>query len=192
MPEYRRAYVPGGTYFLTMVTFERRALFADVENISRLRGALATVKQEMPFDVVGAVVLPEHGHFIWTLPENDEDFSKRVGRLKVLFTKDLPVTLRGEGHLSPSRLVKRESGVWHRRFWEHLIRDDRDFRHHMDYIHYNPVKHGLVSCPHLWPHSSFAHWVQEGAYFADWGCGCNGRQRPAFDFSDIEGATGEE
>jgi putative transposase len=192
MPEYRRAYVPGGTYFLTLVTFQRWALFGDVGNISRLREALATVRAEMPFDVVGAVVLPEHCHFMWTLPENDEDFSKRVGRLKVLFTKDLPAGLRGGQALSPSRLSKRESGVWQRRFWEHLIRDERDFRRHMDYVHYNPVKHELVSCPHIWSHSSFARWVQEGEYPADWGCVCNGRQRPPFDFSDIKGTTGEE
>ena len=148
MPEYRRAYVPGGTFFLTLVTYQRNSLFSDPENISRLRHAVATVKSEMPFYLTGAVILPDHIHFLWTLPVGDQAYSKRVGRLKVIFTQ----SLHGKGALpqnvSNSRRKHHESYIWQRRFWEHTIRDEGDFEQHLNYIHYNSVKHGLVSCPH--------------------------------------------
>ena len=191
MPQYRRAYVPGSTFFLTLGTYNRMPLFADPHNISRLRSALATVRQEHPFETVAAVVLPDHLHFLWTLPLTDSDFSKRVGRLKVLFTQALQKQQRAPQDISPSRLSHRESDVWQRRFWEHTIRDEHDFQQHLDYIHYNPVKHDLVTCPHLWVYSSFGRWVQHRAYAAEWCCTCNGRQTSAPDFTDIEETIGE-
>ncbi len=191
MPQYRRAYVPGGTFFLTVVAYNHMPLFADPHNISRLRGALATVRQEHPFEIVAAVVLPDHLHFLWALPPTDPDFSQRVGRLKVLFTHSLQRQRGTPQDLPPSRLSHRESDVWQRRFWEHTIQDERDFQRHLDYIHYNPVKHGLTTCPHLWAHSSFGCWVQQGAYIADWCCTCNGRQTGVPDFTDIERTVGE-
>lgn len=116
MPRYRRAFVPGGTFFLTLVTYNRTPLFANEENISRLRAALVTVKSEMPFEIEGAVILPDHLHFLWTLPSDDTNYSARVGRLKVLFTR----AFRGKGKLpqnvSASRQTHRESDVWQRRF----------------------------------------------------------------------------
>jgi putative transposase len=183
MPEYRRAYVPGGTFFFTLVTYQRQPLFEDPKNISRLRTAVATTKAEMPFEIVGAVVLPDHLHFLWTLPPKDSAYSRRLTRLKTLFTW----SLRGRGvsleNISNSRRKHRESNVWQRRFWEHVITDEIDLQNHLDYIHYNPVKHGLVSCPHLWEYSSFHNWVKKGRYYLDWGCTCVGRQPelPNFD-----------
>jgi putative transposase len=191
MPKYLRADVPGGTFFLTLVTYNRNPLFATEENISRLRTALATVKSEMPFNIEGAVVLPDHIHFLWTLPPGDADYPKRIGRLKVLFTRDL----RGKGNLpqnvSASRRKHRESDVWQRRFWEHTIRDEEDFKQHLDYIHYNPVKHNLVSCPHLWQYSSFHTWVKTGGYPADWCCVCHDKTSHPPDFTEIASRVGE-
>jgi REP element-mobilizing transposase RayT len=93
MPDYRRAYTPGGAIFLTLVTFNRRPIFAEPDNVKRLRQAAATVKAEMPFDITAAVILPDHIHFVWTLPPDDDNYSKRVGRLKVLFTRSLKGSL---------------------------------------------------------------------------------------------------
>lgn len=182
--------MPGGTFFLTLVTFERQRLLAETDNAARLRLALAAVKRERPFQVVAAAVMPDHIHFVWALPEDDGDFSSRVGRLKVLFTRSL-----SESHTEPgnsrSRLRHRDRNIWQRRFWEHAIRDERDLERHIDYLHYNPVKHGLVSCPHLWPYSSFARWVRRGAYTTSWCCVCEGRTISSPDFSDISDTVGE-
>jgi putative transposase len=191
MPEYRRAYVPGGTFFFTLVTYNRQPIFSVPENISRLRIATATVRSEMPFKVTAAVVLPEHIHFLWTLPDGDTAYSKRLGRLKILFTQ----SLRGRGALpqnvSSSRQKHRESDVWHRRFWEHVICDEADFENHLNYIHYNPVKHGLVSCPHLWESSSFHGYVKQGVYMDNWACVCSGEEIQMHDFSAIGEKVGE-
>jgi putative transposase len=175
MPNYRRLYVPGGTVFLTLTTFGRLPLFADAANVVRLRESVAAVKIELPFDFVAAVVLPDHLHFLWTLPPDDADYSKRIGRIKVAFTHSLRGTRGLPEDVSLSRRRHRESNVWQRRFLEHTIRDDNDFEEHLNYMHYNPVKHGLASCPHAWPHSSFSAWVARGAYPADWACVCDGR-----------------
>lgn len=137
---------------------------------------MAQVKTEMPFEITGAVILPEHLHVMWTLPPNDSNYSKRVGRLKALFTQSLRGK-RGEPlePISSSRQRHHESDVWQRRFWEHTIRDEADWVRHLHYVHYNPVKHGLVSCPHLWMFSSFERYVRMGMVEADWGCCCGGR-----------------
>ncbi len=191
MSQYRRSYVPGGVFFLTLVTYRRIPLFSNIENISLLRKAIAKMRSEKPFDITAAVVLPEHLHFIWSLPPNDSDYSGRVSRVKVLFTR----SLRGKGlssvEVSSSRRKHRESNVWQRRFWEHTICDDRDLHRHLDYIHYNPVKHGLVSCPHLWEYSSFHKWVKEGKYRPDWGCCCGKNSPQVSDFRDLQGQVGE-
>ena len=191
MPEYRHIYVPGGTFFITLVTYQRKPLFSNPENISKLRYAVATARSEMPFEIVRAVVLPNHIHFLWTLPADDLAYSKRVGRLKVLFTQ----SLRGKGRLhkniSSSRAKHRESDVWQRRFWEHTIRNEADFERHLEYIHYNRVKHGFVSCPHLWGYSSFDRWVQKGMYKNDWCCGCCSQELTVPDFTGISEKAGE-
>jgi putative transposase len=191
MPNYRRAYVPAGTYFLTITTESRIPLFADTANVTRLRRALEIVRAEQPFEVVAAVVLPDHMHFIWALPRGDAGFSKRVGRMKVLFTRALSATGTQRQLASPSRTAHRESGVWQRRFWEHVIRDEQDLERHVDYIHYNPVKHRLATCPHAWAASSFRQCSRKGWYELDWGCSCRGPAVGSLDFADMASTVGE-
>lgn len=190
MPEYRRRYVPGGTYFLTLVTYQRQNLFSKPENVDRLRKAIARTKIERPFEIIGAVVLPDHIHFLWKLPELDSNFSYRVARMKVLFTRSYQPS-ESVGDRSVSRQKHREKNVWQRRFWEHTIRDERDFRQHLDYIHYNPVKHGLVTCPHFWKYSSLHQWISRGKYDLEWGCVCGGRRSHSLDFTTIADRVGE-
>jgi putative transposase len=184
MPDYRRCFLPGGTYFFTINTYERRKLFTDADKIDLLRHVLAEVMADRPFTILAGAILTDHMHFLWTLPENDVDYSWRIGRMKYLFTKALGTQPSNE--LSASRWKHRESDVWQRRFWEHTIRDEEDFGHHLDYIHFNPVKHGLAACPHPWPHSSFHKWVERGVYEPNWMCACNGGivTPPKFDMNE--------
>jgi len=190
MPDYRRPVVPGATVFLTVVTYRRRPLFADPANVALLRRALGQVRTEWPFEVTAAVVLSDHVHFLWTLPPHDADFSRRVGRVKALVTKAVDPILP-TNDLCESRRKHREAGVWQRRFWDHVIRDEEDFERHMDYIHFNPVKHGVVACPHAWPWSSFRHWVAQGTYDLRWGCSCEDRPVNVSDFARSGAAAGE-
>ena len=172
MPNYRRVYIPGGTYFFTLVTYCRRPLFKHLGNVQLLRNAVAKAKAEKPFKIVAAVILPDHIHFIWQLPPDDSNYSQRISRLKVLFTRAYKAVNPSTLELSKSRYKHRESDIWQRRFWEHLIKDEADLQQHLDYIHYNPVKHRFVSCPHLWEYSSFSRWVGRGRYPSNWGCQC--------------------
>jgi putative transposase len=137
---YRRLYKPGGQYFFTVVTHQRRPIL--VANIERLRGAFRHVMTVRPFKMDAVVVLPDHLHCIWCLPENDQDFSTRWSIIKRYFS-----TVIDKSNINPSLENKRERGVWQRRFWEHCLGDEDDWRRHMDYIHFNPVKHGYVSSP---------------------------------------------
>ena len=175
MPNYRRVYILGGTYFLTIVTYDRLPLFKDFQNIELLRSAVAKVQRKQPFRIIAAVILPDHLHFIWQLPPDDSNYSQRISRLKVLFTRACKARNPSNLEISQSRYKHRESDVWQRRFWEHSIRDEVDLQKHLDYIHYNPVKHGLVSCPHLWSYSSFSHWVKRDRYAQDWCCVCQNK-----------------
>ena len=176
MPDYCRAFAPGGTFFLTRVTHDRRPLLASVGKVALLRTAIATVQADQPFTFDAGVVLPDHTHWTWTLPPGDADFSKRVGRIKALFTKSL---------------VPRPERVWQPRFWEHTVRDDADRNRLSDYVHYNPVKHGHAGCPHGWPHSSFHRFVEDGFYEPDWCCRCGGRVARPPNFDDLAGIVGE-
>ncbi|MCU0532766.1 MAG: transposase [Hydrococcus sp. Prado102] len=185
MPQYRRLYRSGGTIFLTLVTYDRQPLFMQSENVSKLRQAIATVKAEMPFDILGAVILPDHIHFLWALPSEDTSYSKRIGKLKVLFTHSLHGKNSLSKTVSVSRQKHRESNVWQRRFWEHTIRDEKDFEQHFNYIHYNPVKHGLVRCPHLWEYSSFHSLVKKGIYSSNWCCTCQNKLPTIPNFDSI-------
>jgi putative transposase len=174
MPEYRRANIPGGSVFLTLVTYERQKLFLTPENINKLRQACSIIMTEKPFTIDAAVILPEHIHFLWTLPPDDRDYSYRVGRMKVLFTRALRGANNLPEYVCASRRKHRESDVWQRRFYEHTIQDESDFRKHLDYLHFNPIKHGLVKCVHDWEYSSFHRGVKRGEYDVKWGCQCNG------------------
>ncbi len=163
MSRYRRSLVPGGTYFFTVTLADRRSWLL-VEQIDRLRTALLTVRARRPFQTIAVCVLPDHLHTIWRLPEGDADFSGRWSLVKRLFSSGMP----SNGTLSPSKSAKREKGIWQRRFWEHQIRDDIDLQRHVDYLHYNPVKHGLVRQVKDWPHSSFHSWVRRGDLPEGW------------------------
>ena len=155
--EYRRFYQPGARYFFTVVTANRKPLL--IENIEKLRAAFKTCKERHPFEIEAMVVLPDHLHTIWRLPEGDADFSKRWMVIKRNFSSGLPQEVT-----SASKIKKREKGIWQRRFWEHCIRNEGDWRRHIDYIHYNPVKHGYVDTPQEWEYSSFRLAVDKGWY----------------------------
>jgi putative transposase len=164
MSSYRRARLEGGTFFFT-VTLADRVSTLLIDRIEALRGAFAETRRELSFQIDAIVVLPDHLHCIWTLPHGDSDFPSRWQRIKGRFSRACP-----EGEvISTSRRRKRERGIWHRRYWEHVIRDERDFSAHVDYIHWNPVKHGHAARVSDWPHSSFHRFVREGTLPADWG-----------------------
>jgi putative transposase len=165
---YRRILQPGATYFLTMVTFGRRPVLADTRVIGHLRAAVSKVQQRSPFIVDAEVILPDHIHVLWTLPDDDADYSTRVRLMKSYFTRSAG-NLDAMCGISPSREAKGERAVWQRRFWEHTIHDEKDFLDHLDYIHFNPVKHGLVKAARDWPHSTFQDWVERGVYEPWWG-----------------------
>jgi len=172
MPNYRRARVPGASYFFTVNLADRTSRLL-VEQVERLREAFRETRRELPFRIEAIVVLPDHLHCIWTLPPGDADFSVRWRHIKMRFSRGIA---RGES-ISPSRAAKGERGIWQRRFWEHLIRDDADYEAHVNYIHYNPVKHGHVERVAAWPYSSFHRFTQQGFYPADWGGGMEPRGR---------------
>jgi putative transposase len=165
MTRYRRHCVEGGTYFFTVVTAHRHPVFRNPQRIHMLRDIFARVCTKWPVHIEAIVVLPDHLHAIWTLPEGDADYSARWRLIKQEFSRRVP----SARPLNASRRDRREKAVWQRRFWEHTIRDDEDLRRHMDYIHYNPVKHGYVNRPSDWPWSSFHREVARGRYRADWG-----------------------
>jgi putative transposase len=165
---YRRATVTGASYFFTLITYQRKPLFADPRNVERWHRAVSKVQSVRPFVVEAEVVMPDHLHIIWTLPDADADYATRIRLIKTAFTKGLS-SRGGPVATSESRANKGECDVWQRRFWEHVIRDERDFQAHLDYIHANPVQHGLVARPIDWPHSTFAIWLERGAYEPWWG-----------------------
>ena len=165
--EYRRLFAPGGTYFFTQVTYQRRPILSTPEAVEKLRNAFRYTLDRMPFTIVASVILPDHMHFIWTLPQQTSDFSNRWRLIKSHFTQNYrPKKVKSE---SVSRQRKGEADIWQRRFWEHLIRDEVDLSNHVEYIHYNPVKHGLVNSPADWDYSSFKKYVRHGFYPLDWG-----------------------
>ena len=169
MPEYRRSKIEGGTYFFTVVSHNRLPIFTTPRSRNLLHAAWQDVKKRFPFTDDAICLLPEHIHCIWTLPEGDSNYSLRWREIKRLFTKSY-LTESGPGEQrSQSRIKRREAAIWQRRFWEHAIRDQDDFNLHLDYIHYNPVKHGLVSNPKDWQWSSFLRYVRIGTYEIDWG-----------------------
>ena len=165
MARYRRAFVPGATWFFTANLAERKGTSLLVDRIDVLRAAFRTVQAAHSFRIDAAVILPDHLHCIWALPSGDSDFSTRWGLVKANFSRSIEKTER----VSKSREIRGERGLWQRRFWEHLIRDEDDFRHHVDYIHWNPVKHGCVNRVVDWPHSSFHAYVRQGIYEKSWG-----------------------
>ena len=163
MPDYRRNRIPGGTFFFTVNLHDRHSDLL-VTKIDILREAVRKTLARAPFHIDAWVVLPDHMHCLWTLPPGDTDYPNRWRAIKKAFSKSLSV---GEARTKVMR-NRRERGIWQRRYWEHTIRDDRDYATHMDYIHFNPVKHGLVQHPADWPHSSFHRSVAQGFYPPAW------------------------
>jgi len=153
---YRRVFTPGGTFFFTLVTLQRRPVFASDQAVEVLRSAFRAVRTLRPFRTDAIVVMPDHLHCLWTLPPGDADFSTRWRLIKTWFTKHHGA----EGQ---------SQAIWQPRYWEHQVRDEADFANHADYIHYNPVKHGLAPSPMAWPYSSFRRYVEAGVYPANWG-----------------------
>ena len=169
MPNHRRNYQKGGTCFFTVVTGNRAKILCG-NMIDVLRECIKDCMRVLSFRTDAIVVLPDHLHCLWSLPEGDDNFSVRWKHIKASFTKHYlrqadRLEARATGHMKK----KGEAGVWQRRFWEHTIRDERDFRFHCDYIHYNPVKHGYVQAPGDWPYSSFSKYVAQGFYDSGWG-----------------------
>jgi putative transposase len=176
MTNYRRNFVSGGVLFFTVNLAERRSWLL-AEHIDLLRTAFRETRLRHPFTIEAVVVLPDHLHAIWELPEGDADFATLWRLIKSSFSRALP---RSEW-VSNSRRQKGERGVWQRRYWEHTIRDETDLARHINYIHFNPVKHGHVTRVRDWPHSSFHRMVRLGIYPEDW----------AGDTGKFDGAYGE-
>jgi len=181
MPRYRRASTPGGTYFFTVVTYRRRKILIEPESRVILRKVIKEVKQRYPFTIEAWILLPDHLHSIWTLPPGDNDYPKRWGMIKAGFSKQAKSLFHRQEWMNETKTRRRESTIWQRRYWEHQIRNEDDYRRHMDYLHYNPVKHRLARRVIDWPHSTFRRYVEKGVYPKDWG----GALKP------IEGEFGE-
>lgn len=151
MAEFKRSFVPGGCYFFTLVTANRRPIFSDEANVEHLRAAFRKEMQRRPFEFQAVVIMPDHLHALWQLPVDDFDYSNRWREIKKHVSKSL------------------DAYVWQKSFWEHTIRDKRDWQNHLDYIHYNPVRHGYVEQVRDWKYSSFHQWCGRGFYDRQWG-----------------------
>ena len=165
MPNYRRDLTQGGVYFFTLVLQDRSKDYL-VRHINELRAAFKETNERYPFKTVAICVLPDHLHWIMQLPENEQDYAIRIRLFKTLFSKSLPKSYRQQNE---SHQKRGDLGIWQRRFWEHLIRDDEDLANHWDYIYYNPVKHGYVQAVKDWAFSSFHRDVKKGIFPDDWG-----------------------
>ncbi len=169
MPRYRRSHIPGTTYFFTVNTYHRQRLLTHPEVLANLRNALRAVRDQYPFRIDALAVLPDHLHALWTLPPGDADYATCWNLIKRQVSQ--PSRHLISHAQSASRNKRREIGFWQRRYWEHLIRGDTDFERHVDYVHYNPVKHGLVTQVRDWPYSTFHRYVRLGMCPVDWAGG---------------------
>jgi putative transposase len=166
---YRRVFVPGASYFFTLVTHQRSPIFSHASAVDLFRGVVRKVQAAHPFSLEAEVILPDHVHLLCSLPEGDFNYPMRLRLIKAAFTRAFLRQHHPIAQRSHSSTKQREQAVWQRRYWEHTIRDQNDFQAHLDYIHINPVKHGLVVAARDWPHSSFHAWVKRGAYEISWG-----------------------
>ena len=176
MSRYRRVKIEGGLFFFTLALSDRSSGLL-VRHIDRARRAYAFAHERHPFETVAICILPDHLHALWQLPDRDADYASRWSLFKSAFSRGLPAAPQR----SASKIAKREKGIWQRRYWEHAIRDENDLDRHIEYIHYNPVKHELVTRVLDWPHSSFHRYVEQGLLPADW----------AGDATDLAGSFGE-
>jgi len=183
MPNYRRWYVPGGTYFFTVVTHQRRAFLTEETSRNLLRQAIEKEREKRPFKIVAWALLPDHLHAVWTLPPGDDNYSLRWQKIKEEFTISYLAAGGQEGVRSRSRRRHRERAVWQRRFWEHTCEDEEDLAWCVDYAHWNPVKHGLADRVRDWPWSTFYRFVEAGHYEIEWGRAdpCLGHDEPEWE-----------
>lgn len=164
--QYRRLYQPGAQYFFTVVTYQRRPILTNADVLHTLKTAIKKVQQKYPFKINALVILPDHLHTIWQLPNNDSDFSMRWNQIKRYVSHHCQHYDNIEK--TNNELRKRQSSIWQQRFWEHCIKNEEDFEKHFDYIHYNPVKHRYVSSVADWKYSTFHKYVHQGIYPKDW------------------------
>ena len=169
MSDYRRYFVPGGTFFFTLVAYNRREILTTDVGRKLLRQAIQTVDKNLPFKIIATVLLPDHWHLVMQLPNGDDNFSARIRRIKEVFTKSWLSHSLTESVVTQSQSKRGERGVWQPRFWEHSIQDEDDLIRCVDYIHWNPRKHKLVSRVRDWPWSSFHRFVSCGDYSIEWG-----------------------
>jgi putative transposase len=185
MPDFRRNFQPGGAYFFTVVTDGRAPILCGDVARGISRAVLAEGRRRWPFRIDAIVLLPDHLHTIWTLPEGDACYPMRWGWIKKEFTVRW---IRAGGAEQPQTKGRRRDGrrgVLQPKYWEHTLQNEGDFERHFDYIHFNPVCHGLVRCPRDWPFSSFHRWVRWGVYPVDWACSGSGAE-DALKFEDLE------
>jgi len=189
MANYRRALIPGGTFFFTVVTEQRARILCEEPARRALRRALRECRDRWPFRIDALVLLPDHLHTIWSLPLGDTDYSKRWAWIKKEFSQAWLSIGGCEQLISEARIRRRRKGIWQPRFWEHAIKDEDDYTRHFDYIHWNPVKHNLVQVVCDWPYSTFHRWVRLGVYSSrGWG---GGEELGPLDFADIEDSAME-
>jgi putative transposase len=169
MSDYRRFYVPGGMYFFTVVTYNRRNILTTDSGRRFLRTAIQIVHEDRPFQLFATVLLPDHWHLVMQLPPNDFDFSTRLKRIKEEFTSLWINAGLPETDVTESQARRGERGIWQPRFWEHLVDDEADLERCVDYIHWNPRKHNLVKRVQDYPWSSFHRFVRLGQYDINWG-----------------------
>jgi putative transposase len=180
MRHYIRNYVPGGTFFFTVVTYQRRRMLTDALARSTLRSALRQVRARWPFDIIAIVLVPDHLHTVWSMPEGEADYSLRMQKVKETFTKQFLASGGTAAIPSASEAFHGQRGIWQPRFWEHTVRDEGDLKRCVDYVHWNPVKHGLIRRVMDYPWSSFHRYVRLGEYAGDWGAEdpCPGLEMP--------------
>jgi len=183
MSNYRRPHVFGGTFFITQVTYRRESWLCSDIGRKAIREAIEKVRVKYPFSIDAFILLPDHFHGLWTLPPDDQDFSVRLRLIKTYVTKHYGQSLGVDRMISQSRQKRGEGNLWQRRFWEHLIRDEKDFALHCDYIHDNPVRHGLCDNPQDWQYSSIHRFIAQGVYSQDWGCG-DRKEKPQGSYDD--------
>ena len=179
MPQYRRTLVPGGSFFFTVVAERRQRLLTEDRARLALRKAIQAVRRQRPFRIEGWVLLPDHLHAIWTLPAGDDDYATRWRLIKRDVTHQLGEASHDPALMTERRRARAQGSLWQHRYWEHWLRDEDDVRRHLDYLHFNPVKHGLVASVADWRWSSFHRYVAHGAYPIDWGLSDAGAGLPA-------------
>ncbi len=169
MSDFRRWFLPGATYFITVVSYDRRPILTSDPARKILREAIARTRKTYPFHVFATVLLPDHWHLVLQMPSGQTDYSVRVKSIENRFTRTWLANELGEAKVTGSQAANHERGIWQPRFWEHSVRDELDLERCVDYVHWNPRKHGLVERVRDWPWSSFHRFVTEGQYDACWG-----------------------